>query len=309
VHAGKLPIRASILRPARDGAIVACLLFAAAHLLGLIHSGVDAHTYWITDSANPYAASTPGTADAYFYSPAFAQLTAPIHLLSWEWFITLWTVLLTGTLAWQAGLWLGPALLLVPVFAELTVGNVHFLLAAAIVAGFRWPWTWSFVLLTKVTPGVGLLWFAIRREWRSLATALGATAVIAGISFLFAPSLWWQWVSLLMAAARAPDFVFIVPIPLWIRLIGAVVIVSWGALRDHRWTVILASCVALPVLWINGLAMLVGLIPLLSREVGPSWAAAWLSGGRAVRGEPTAATGTASGTATGGTAAASTPAT
>ena len=43
----------------------------------------------------------------------------------------------------------------------------------AIVLGFRWPFTWAFVLLTKVTPGVGLLWFAVRREWRSLAIALG----------------------------------------------------------------------------------------------------------------------------------------
>ena len=36
--------------------------------------------------------------------------------------------------------------------------------------------SWAFVLLTKVTPGIGLLWFAIRRRWRDLAIALGVTA-------------------------------------------------------------------------------------------------------------------------------------
>ena len=53
-------------------------------------------------------------------------------------------------------------------------------MALAIVWGFRHPWTWSFVLLTKVTPAVGLLWFVVRREWRNLGIALGASAVLAG---------------------------------------------------------------------------------------------------------------------------------
>ena len=64
----------------------------------------------------------------------------------------------------------------VPVLFEFYLGNVHLLLALAIVLGFRWPAAWAFVLLTKITPGIGLLWFAVRREWRSLAIALGATA-------------------------------------------------------------------------------------------------------------------------------------
>ena len=73
------------------------------------------------------------------------------------------------------------------VAVELTGGNIHLLLAAAIVAEFRWPAAWSFVLLTKVTPGIGLLWFAVRREWRPLMIALGATAAIAGLTFIIVP--------------------------------------------------------------------------------------------------------------------------
>lgn len=278
MYVGRAPIRASLLRPARDGAVLACILFAAAHLIGLLPTGVDAHTYWVANPTDPYGTSTPGAADAFFYSPVFAQLILPIHALPWNVFIAAWTLLLGAALAWQAGYWLAPVLLLVPVFAELSVGNIHLLLAAALVAGFRWPWTWSFLLLTKITPGVGVLWFLFRREWRSLAIALGATAALVAVSFAVAPRLWSEWLQLLVSAAAAPAWVFTVPIPLPVRLVAAVALIFWGARADHRWTVAVASCIALPVLWINGLAMLVATIPLLSRELGPSLAARWLAG-------------------------------
>ena len=260
----------------RDGAIVACLLVAVAHLFGLLSIGVDGYAYWTVDPSHPYSASAPGAFRAYFYSPAFAQLTAPIHLLPWQVFIAVWTVVLTFALVWQACLWTAPLLLLVPVFVDLTVANIHLLLGAAIVLGFRWPWTWSFVLLTKLTPGVGLLWFAFRREWRQLGIALGVTAAIALASFVVAPTLWREWLDLLLAAARAPDKEFIVPIPLWVRLPISVVLLAWGARHDRRWTVPLASCLALPILEINGLAMLVAMVPLLDPASADSPAARWL---------------------------------
>ncbi|TME11587.1 MAG: DUF2029 domain-containing protein [Chloroflexi bacterium] len=269
----RLPrIRPQTLRAMRDGAIVACLVLAVAHLLGLLDIGVDAYTYWTVDPSSPYGASAPGTAQAYFYSPAFAQVTAPIHLLPWQVFIAAWTVLLTVALLWQAGRWMAIVLLLPPVFIDLTVGNIHLLLGAAILLGFRWPWAWAFVVL----PGVGLLWFAFRREWRSLAIALGATAVIAAISFAVRPDLWRAWIELLVAATRAPDWVLIVPIPVWFRLPVSVAILWWGARTDRRWTVPLASCLALPVLWVNGFAMLVAMIPLLDPASAGSPAARWL---------------------------------
>ena len=270
-------LRRQTLRAMRDGAIVGCLVLAVAHLFGLLDIGVDAYTYWTADPSSPYGATAPGTAQAYFYSPAFAQLSAPIHLLPWQVFIAAWTVLLTAALVWQAGLWTALALLLVPVFVDLTVGNIHLLLGAAIVLGFRWPWTWSFVLLTKITPGVGLLWFAFRREWRSLAIAVGVTAVIAAGSFALNPGLWFEWVDVLIAAAGAPDWPFIVPIPVWFRLPVAVAIVFWGARTDRRWTVPLASCIALPVLWFNGFAMLVAMLPLLDRTAPETPAGRWLA--------------------------------
>ena len=78
---------------------------AAAHALGLLHTGVDAHAYWSADPLQPYRVVRDGELDAYFYAPVFAQVLGPLHLLPWPWFIGFWTLLLTAALVWQAGLW------------------------------------------------------------------------------------------------------------------------------------------------------------------------------------------------------------
>lgn len=276
--AGVVPIRLTWLRPMRDGAILACLVLASAHALGLLQTGVDAHAYWAADPLDPYrGAFRDGEQDAYFYAPVFTQLLGPLHLLRWEWFIAVWTLLLTAALVWQAGLWTGFVILMVPVFADLTVGNIHLLMGAAIVAGFRWPWLWALPLLTKVLPGVGLLWFVVRREWRNLTIALGATAALTLVSFVIAPGPWFRWIEVLGETAKGPEFVFIVPVPLWARLAIAVPLVVWGARTDRRWTVPVAAMLALPILRVNGLAMLVAVIPLVPRLVGESPASRWLA--------------------------------
>ena len=43
----------------------------------------------------------------------------------------------------------------------------------------------------------------------------------------------------------------------------AVVVVVWGARTNRRWTVPVASMLALPALWYGGLSMLLAVIPLL----------------------------------------------
>ena len=54
-----------------------------------------------------------------------------------------------------------------------------------------------------------------------------------------------------------------VPIPLWIRLPAAIALVVWGARTNRRWTVPVASMLALPAVWYGGLSMLLAVIPLL----------------------------------------------
>lgn len=119
------------------------------------------------------------------------------------------------------------------------------------------PWAWSFVLLTKPSCGVGLLWFAARGEWRRLTIALGTTLVAVVASAMLMPGLWHDWVALLMASAQQPPADTWLPIPIWMRLPAAGALVWWGGRTDRPWTVAAAVTLALPVVWFAGLAILV----------------------------------------------------
>src|SRR6476469_9670935 len=146
-------------------------------------TGQDARCYYQATLADPYLHSAWNDPIAYVYSPAFLQLVTQLTQLPWQAFMAVWTALLIGAVRFLTGPRLLAAGLLFPFTAmEVAGGNVSLLLALAIVVGFRWPWTWSLVLLTKITPGIGLLWFAVRREWRSLGMALGVTALIVAVS-------------------------------------------------------------------------------------------------------------------------------
>src|SRR4029453_16027075 len=125
-----------------------------------------------------------GRIGAYLYSPAFAQLLAPLTWLPLNVFTAIWTGINCAALWYLLRRWSLPSLLFLPIPFEIISGNVHLLYAVAIVAGFRYPVTWALMLLTKVTPGVGLLWFLVRREWRALAIAIGLTAAIVAVSFV-----------------------------------------------------------------------------------------------------------------------------
>ena len=228
--------------------------------------GFDAHSYWGFPRPDAYA----GTASAngmgiYRYAPVFLPLLAIVGRLEWPTFAVLWLALALATSMWLAGRWWLLLLAFPPLIFELYMGNIHLLLAAAIVLGFRYPATWSLVLLTKVTPGVGLLWFAVRREWRALAIALGVTAAIVIGGVVLAPATWAAWFGSLAGTADATGTNH-VPIPLLVRLPAAALLVIWGARTDRRWTVVVAATLALPTLWTHGLAMLLGVIPLLDRS-------------------------------------------
>ena len=238
---------------------MACAVFAAALFLGFVPLSVDGHAYWAANPVHPYNFNGLYTQDAYFYSPVFTQLLGPLHALPWPVFAGLWTIALAAVLTWLGGRWSGFVLIIPFVSIELAMGNIHLLLAGAIVAGFRWPAAWAFILLTKVTPGIGLFWFLVRHEWRSLAIAIGVTAVLAAGSFAFAPNVWADWITVLRITQANPvrpstplDF-----IPLPVRLAIAAGLVVWAARTDRRWVVPVAATLALPVVYLNGLAMLV----------------------------------------------------
>ncbi len=233
----------------------------------------DARSYFGLNLSDLYAGRSDwNTIGAYPYSPAFAQLVYPLNQLPWPAFVAVWTALLIGAVY----LLTGPELFLVGMVVgamEIAGGNISLLLTLAIVAGFRWPWTWAFVLLTKITPGVGLLWFALRREWRQLAIALGTTAGVVVVSFLVLPDAWRAWIDLLQANTGKGGTWAAVPIPLIVRGPIGVALIAWGAFRNQRWTVPVGTMLCLPALWYGSLSMLLGVIPLTTPdERSRAWA-------------------------------------
>lgn len=227
------------------------------------HAG-DAHAYWAADPMNPYTTSV-NEEDAYLYAPAFVQLIAPVQFLPFQAFFVVWTVINLGVLAWTIGPVLAVIVLLPgafsPVWVNLWYGNIAILMAAALVLVFRWPAAWSFLILTKVTPGVGLAWFVARREWRYVALASAVTLGIVAISFLVAPDPWLKWGPYLADNSRRPE-IFPLP-PLWMRLVGATAIAGLGGLAGARWAVPLAAVLAQPVFWFTGFAMFIAWLGLL----------------------------------------------
>jgi len=266
-------------RAARDGLLLAGTIFTAywfwASLQVPFHW--DSAIYWSAPLGDPYAGARIGGFDAYLYSPAFLQLMAPFRLLPWEAFHLLWSLMLLGCLVWLVGRWTPVVIVLPPVAGELMGGNINLLIAVAVVLGVRGGGAWALVLLTKVVPGIGLLWFALRRQWREVAIGLGLAAAVAGVSFAITPGLWVDWIRVLVESAVHPDtghipWTALLPIPLWLRLPLALALVAVAARRNQPWLLPIGIYLALPALWVSGLVILLA-IPRLRRS-GPERQAA-----------------------------------
>jgi hypothetical protein len=239
---------------------------------------LDMHTYWATGAGVSYAQSNPYVIGAYLYAPAFAQVLSPLTVtLPWPWFAALWTAAIAAVYVWLVGRWAFPLLFTVAVALELYLGQIDLFIAAAVVIGFRYPAVWAFPLLTKVAPGIGLLWFLFRREWRNLAIALTVTIAIAAVSAMFAPDLWRGWYDLLRRSVTDRQTVegAYIGIPIWLRLPIAVAVIWWGARTSRHWTVPIAILLAMPILWINVFTLLIAIVPL-REEFGLTPARAWL---------------------------------
>ena len=166
--------------------------------------GFDAHAYWAVDLSNLYGNAGGNTSDldAFRYTPAAGQAFSVFGVLPWEVFFAGYFAAMIGALVWLTGrTWL-VLLAFPPIPLELYHGNIHLFMAVAIVVGFRYPMAWAFIVLTKVSPGVGALWFAFRREWRLFGIAVFSTLLIAGISYVIAPDLWRQYVSTMVEQPR-----------------------------------------------------------------------------------------------------------
>ncbi len=252
-------------RLGRDAYIALALAFLALRLLQVKpwDQSVDAYAYWSTAHGAMYG-QVAGRMGAYLYSPAFAQLLTPITILPWPVFVTIWTGVNFAAVWYLLGRWSLPAMLFLPIPFEIISGNVHLLYAVAIVAGFRVSASWPLMLITKVTPGVGLLWFAVRREWGALAVALGLTVAIVAASFLLDPTAWHAWLDILRTSSSTPAQTpgWFLSVDLLVRLpVAAALVVAAAAVR-RSWLVPIGVVLAMPVLWLNSLAVLAACVPL-----------------------------------------------
>lgn len=226
-------------------------------------AGLDARAYWRIDLAHPYAGSALGLPTTFLYSPVFAQLTAPLGLIPWPLFYLAWAGTLVAITWWLVRPWpWALAILALPISYEILMGNVHLLLAAMIAIGFSRPAVWAFALLTKITPGIGLVWFAVRGDTRGFMTAVGFAVGLAGISFLIAPQAWADWVSLLRNSTGGAEA--LVP-----RVILATMIVVAAALAGRPWLVPVAVCLAMPVVWVNSYCVLLAMVRLVNIRAAP----------------------------------------
>jgi hypothetical protein len=259
----------------RDGFVILSVAFVAIQLFEVepwAGSSVDAYAYWTTRSGDLYASADTGRIGAYLYSPAFAQLLAPITWLPLNVFTAIWTGINCAALWFLLRRWSLPSLLFLPIPFEIISGNVHLLYGVAIVVGFRgyrWAASWALMFLTKITPGIGVVWFLVRREWRSFAVAIGVTAAIVAVSFLLNRAAWEEWIAILQAdlsggagqgALDTPGWYLAVPlVP---RLIVAAGLAVVAGLTDRRWLIPFVVVLALPVVWLNGRAVLAAVVPL-----------------------------------------------
>ena len=79
----------------------------------------------------------------------------------------------------------------IPVAVELRFENVDLFMALAIVLGLgRWPWAFAVMAVIKLSPGLGVVYLALRRRWLEAAVAAAVGIAIVGVSFALDPSLW-----------------------------------------------------------------------------------------------------------------------
>lgn len=292
---------ARLLTPGKRAMVAALGIGVALAILQvarLAPPAIDAAVYYEATPGSLYSPDwgTAATHMVFLYSPAFADAFIPLRALPLAWFqglfqlaivialvVTIrgWAfVAMTATLPFLV---FGVARPLTYVMGDIALGNLQILLGCVAVWGLRWPGLWSFALLSKLTPGIGVLWFAARAEWRKLAIAIGVTAAIAAASFLWKPGDWFAWIQFLWSATP-PVYDGVLPVPLPIRLAVAAALTIWGARSDRPWVLPIAVGLSIPIPYLSMAATMVcaiGARPLPARRGLPDRAPAGM-----IRSEP-----------------------
>ena len=212
----------------------------------------DAASYYYADGYEPVA-FTP----QYGYSPAFLTAFAPFRLLPFDVFVWVWAALHVAGLLWlRAGF-----MLAIPgVNEDVIRGNITVFIGIAIVVALRHSAAWAFPLLTKVLPGVGMVWHMVRREWRSLAIATAVTLSIVVVGVAVNRQAWVDWVTLLQGEGTSAAG-FLIP-----RIVLGALVVGYAGLTSRAWLVPVGALVAWSVPWLPAFMVLAAIPRLRQRE-------------------------------------------
>lgn len=222
-------------------------LGALALHLGNIAPAGDAISYYTANGEHLYGHRLGE--EGYAYSPAFAQLIGPLQSLPFD----LFRAAVAGAELFSLAYLFGPvAAFAVVLFqawplwaAILHSGNLPIFAAAMLVLALRHPAAWPVSILLKVTPGIGILWPALRRDWRGFGIGVGLTLAVMLVSAaVFGVQHWVEWVTWMFGSvdvsADRPG------LPFWSRLLTALGVMVYAARTDRIWLVPLAAAIAAP---------------------------------------------------------------
>lgn len=206
---------------------------------------------------------------AYHYPPPLAQVLAPLTLvLAPVLYAVVYRGLLLLALWYLAGrntLRMLALLAFLPVAYALRVENVEIFMALAIVLGLgRWPWAFTILALLKASPGLGLVYLALRRRWRDFLVAATVGVAVVAVSFVLAPELWPAWLDSISGREGMVGN-SVVPVPYAVRAVAGFVLAVVAGLigrRTGELLLVAAITIANPGLSLQGFAVLAAWIPI-----------------------------------------------
>jgi hypothetical protein len=290
-------LRAITARVLLDAGLVlgGALAFAAV-ALAVGHDGglaYDTRAYWLAgrhvlDGTPLYVRADYSTLTIYTYPPIFAQMFAPASWLPELVVAWLWRVSGVLCLRYIVGSWRATivACVFVPVLTELSIGNVTFQLAAAMIfalkdrrGAYLVPW----IAALKFGPAllVPYLWFRRPECRRPLVVGSLVFGLACLASYALAPASWslyfdmlgWQngaqlegsQVLHLVTGSGGLDFV--------LRFGLAAAVALYATYTRRAWLAYAAAAITCPVLAFSRLAPLVGMWRLRRAADGESDAA------------------------------------
>ena len=229
----------------------------------------------VADGSPIYSETKYTSAGIFTYPPIFAQLLLPInllpaHLSDWIWRLSSLLCLRYLVGSWKATL---VSFAFIPVLIELSINNVTFQLAAALLFAFRdrrgsylLPW----LVALKFGPllAVPYLWWRRPDSRRPLLIGSVVFAMACAISYVISPSSWAGYIHMMIFQSAAnlngTGVIHLLPsgggadFLLRIALAGVVAMVA--TFYNRASLVYAAAVITCPVFAISRLAPLVALV-------------------------------------------------